>query len=559
MSNVAGKAYGMNVLTPMKPWKTWINTLLFRFGRLVPRTLSGLLGLSLIHFARWVMIRRKDWPDLGQGPQDLQNDYMLFCSNFNGTWDQYIDAFSDGIPNGLDLFWYSSTKYPQSIPITPFKDYILNNQIDTSYYYNATPGSAQRDIKAALRVFPELKALAARQPLLVPQQFAEEYHAALVRVQNDLGSPGYAPVASSDTREADWNREPFVHRARELQQAKLAAAPLPAANAAPARPARSDQTSSFDGGHYFLTVLVPVQNQYLVEHYGVQCSAVQRLRDVLATLPTALQSRATEAIGLNSPFARNLRTHLARFVVINDVQYNGREATDPIGVAIRKTRPTDPQKQDRLATPFLLFSADIDAVDGKVETLRGYLGELWSTMQAELRAIFENCYGFERVRDAATFGDYILACEVATTMPFNDYWPGPPPLKMRLLVAIAPGLIMLGLSLVIGIVLLCSLIGAWPAALLTLAGIASSLYIVYRGVLALGGQPFPAAPNADLPSVLKALYVQQQFTRHVIATQGLDDDAICARFAQFVAVHRLDDLRQPTQPPGVVGLAGSAS
>ena len=65
---------------------------------------------------------------------------MLFCSNFNGTWDQYIDAFSDGIPGGLDLFWYSSTKYPHSIPITPFKELHPANQIDTNYYYNATPG-----------------------------------------------------------------------------------------------------------------------------------------------------------------------------------------------------------------------------------------------------------------------------------------------------------------------------------------------------------------------------------------------------------------------------------
>jgi hypothetical protein len=35
--------------------------------------------------------------------------------------------FSDGIPNGLDLFWYSSTKYPQSIPMSLFKNYIRHN------------------------------------------------------------------------------------------------------------------------------------------------------------------------------------------------------------------------------------------------------------------------------------------------------------------------------------------------------------------------------------------------------------------------------------------------
>jgi len=200
----------MNVITPMRPYLTWINTLLFMVGRTLPSTLGGLLGLSIIHFARWVMIRRDQWPDLGQGKQTLQNDYMLFCSNFNGTWDQYIDAFSDGIPNGLDLFWYSSTKYPHSIPISPFKSYIRANQIDTSYYYNATPGAAQRDIKAALRVRAAILDLADKHRTLAPDAFAAEFRAALARVQNCLGSQGYAPVASIDTEAADKNRERFV-------------------------------------------------------------------------------------------------------------------------------------------------------------------------------------------------------------------------------------------------------------------------------------------------------------------------------------------------------------
>jgi hypothetical protein len=210
MSNVAGKAYGMNVVTPMKPAWTWVNTAIFMASRALPGTLSGLLGLSIIHFARWVMIRRDQWPDLGQGKQSLQNDYMLFCSNFNGTWDQYIDAFSDGIPNGLDLFWYSSTKYPHSIPVTPFKDYIRKNQVDTDYYYNATPGSAQRDIKAALRVYSALTDLADRHASLTPEQFAVEYRKTLVSIQNDLPSAGLAPVASNDTANADANRIPFI-------------------------------------------------------------------------------------------------------------------------------------------------------------------------------------------------------------------------------------------------------------------------------------------------------------------------------------------------------------
>jgi hypothetical protein len=214
MSNVAGKAYGMNVVTPMRPWKTWINRLLFCVARTQPGQLGGLLGLSIIHFARWVIIRRDQWPELGQGRPRMQDDYMLFVSNFNGTWDQYIDAFSDGIPNGLDLFWYSSTKYPGSIPITPFKNYIRANQVDCDYYYNATPGAAQRDIKAALRVWAEIDALAASHQVMPPDTFADAWRKALVSVQNDLPSAGHAPVASNDTHNADMNRRSLVLKGR---------------------------------------------------------------------------------------------------------------------------------------------------------------------------------------------------------------------------------------------------------------------------------------------------------------------------------------------------------
>jgi hypothetical protein len=221
MSNVAGKAYGMNTVTPMRPYKTWVQRTIFMASRALPSGLAGLLGLSIIHFARWVIIKRNQWPDLGQGKQNLQNDYMLFCSNFNGTWDQYIDAFSDGIPNGLDLFWFASTRYPHSIPITPFKDYIRANQIDTDYYYNATPGAAQRDIKSALRIRRAILALAGQHKTLTPEDFQKAYIAELCKLQNELGYQGYAPVASNDTENADKNRNAYVTDQRDAAQALL--------------------------------------------------------------------------------------------------------------------------------------------------------------------------------------------------------------------------------------------------------------------------------------------------------------------------------------------------
>jgi hypothetical protein len=216
MSNIAGKAYAMNVVTPSKRHLTWLNSFIFMVARGVPKVLSGLMGLSLIHFARWVIIKPDQWPDLGQGKQTLRNDYMLFCSNFNGTWDQYIDAFSDGIPNGLNLFWYTATKYPQSIPVTPFKNYITYNQVFTDYYYNATPGSAQRDVKCAMQVNRAIAELAKAHAAQTPEEFAKTYRAQMLKVQNCLGDPGFGPVASLDTERADLNRRREVQNMATL-------------------------------------------------------------------------------------------------------------------------------------------------------------------------------------------------------------------------------------------------------------------------------------------------------------------------------------------------------
>lgn len=211
MSNVAGKAYGMIVITPLAKRLGWTNKWVFRFGRSFPGILAGLIGLKFIHFARWVIIPKDAWPTLSDDRETLDRDTMLFLSNFNGTWDQYIDAFSDGIPTGLDLFWYKNARYPGSVPITPFKQYIRANQINCDFYYNATPGAAYRDVVSALRVKRALLELEAiyRDPRTSPEDFAKAYRARLKVIQNDLTTQGFSPVASTSTDRAEEHRQQF--------------------------------------------------------------------------------------------------------------------------------------------------------------------------------------------------------------------------------------------------------------------------------------------------------------------------------------------------------------
>ena len=120
MSNINGKVYAMNAITPMKPWKTWIlRGFFFLLGHVKPLQ-KDLIDLSFIEFARWVVLPRKGFPFLGNGQvkEDLKYDYLLFFSNFNGTWNQYIDAFSAVLSKGLNLVWRWSEKFPGSVPVT---------------------------------------------------------------------------------------------------------------------------------------------------------------------------------------------------------------------------------------------------------------------------------------------------------------------------------------------------------------------------------------------------------------------------------------------------------
>src|SRR6185312_11204120 len=151
MSNIAGKAYAMNVITPMRWYMAWINKLIFRIALKKPATLRGLVTLSLIHYARWVIIGRRQFPHVSpdQPKENLRYSYMLFFSNFNGSWDQYVDSFTFAIPGGLDMFWKWNIRYPKSVALTPFHKYIQYNQIETIHYYNAYPLAASNDIKSA--------------------------------------------------------------------------------------------------------------------------------------------------------------------------------------------------------------------------------------------------------------------------------------------------------------------------------------------------------------------------------------------------------------------------
>lgn len=311
--------------------------------------------------------------------------------------------------------------------------------------------------------------------------------------------------------------------------------------------------ASIEGSHYFLTVLVPVRRAWAKGSGGQTTAPMILLREKLSQMPTAMQTPERTRGGQISKFASSTLTHFARFAVIDRLGYNGYDAADPVLQSLNLQRPV--QYRDELIRPYLLFAAEFDAPSGsRSYDLAVYLRELWGVMREDLVDIFRHCIGFdpEEITTAADFINYIKACELETTMPFNAYYVDKPDL---------PSLTARGLIVGAGLAGLAAggavwwLVHRWfPVIAIimgVLAGRAGAVLFVGHRLKKFGDRPFPPSPDGDLQTILKALYLQTTMSSFVIANQGAEDADLYAAFGKYLEESKLH-APDPKHPAGKV-------
>ena len=131
------------------------------------------------------------------------------------------------------------------------------------------------------------------------------------------------------------------------------------------------------GVTYALTLMTPIER-------GREIA----LREYLESLP----------IGAESPLARLERTHMARWVIVPKVFYQG-----------------PPQKPDQLKSQWLVFTSDFDG------ELEGYLDDICGQMSEEADAIWGHCVGYPGAADRDAFKRYMRHHQIKTTIPFGAY------------------------------------------------------------------------------------------------------------------------------------------
>lgn len=196
----------MTAITPIRPWLTWLAALVlwvFKFLRL-----DRLKALRFIHFARWTIIRKSDFRavDDKQPKENLRYNYILFSTNFNNQWEQYIDAFSLVVPAGVNSLWFTSRGFRGCWPIRLFKIYIRYNEYPLRYYYNAYPEASVRDIESARELREELIRFLRTTRDMDAETFADEYHTFTQRIQTYLAS---ARQRDPRFRGTDFNEWPI--------------------------------------------------------------------------------------------------------------------------------------------------------------------------------------------------------------------------------------------------------------------------------------------------------------------------------------------------------------
>jgi deferrochelatase/peroxidase EfeB len=108
---------------------------------------SFLSGIGTIHFARWVILPR--------------TDAMLFLSNYDGSWESYLEDFIARAHAGLSAIWSNTRNFPKTKNLVEegasdgerFKRWARRYQSPTHFWFSAYPNLKNSRIRtnAAIR------------------------------------------------------------------------------------------------------------------------------------------------------------------------------------------------------------------------------------------------------------------------------------------------------------------------------------------------------------------------------------------------------------------------
>jgi hypothetical protein len=102
---------------------------------------GSLIGISTIHFVRWLLID--------------DDKRLMMLSDYDGSWESYIDEFAEMILSGLDAIWETSFGYPAdgARDLPAFKRFLRTHQVASEVFFSAYPDATILNIANDLSLY----------------------------------------------------------------------------------------------------------------------------------------------------------------------------------------------------------------------------------------------------------------------------------------------------------------------------------------------------------------------------------------------------------------------
>jgi hypothetical protein len=126
---------------------------------------------------------RRPAPNPPAPPERWHHAYLLFESNFNGRWDEYIDAFAYVLGRRMSMIWGGAYGFPGPRPAEPFKRYIRDHELPASHFYSAYPEATATTVQAALELDRRLDGFLEEAAAHAPWEFADRFRRFEAEVQ----------------------------------------------------------------------------------------------------------------------------------------------------------------------------------------------------------------------------------------------------------------------------------------------------------------------------------------------------------------------------------------
>jgi len=173
-NNVLGNMYALTVLTPIMPGA---EAGLRAYLEGLAQDESPLARLPRTHFGRWVIVDELHADPSDRKPDVLGCQYLVFSVTLDGDLPSYLDELCEELAPEAEQIWGVCIGAPHPTRGPALKDYLLHNQIHTTLFFSAYPGSTVADVRHSIELRNQTLAFAVGAQGLEPETLQQAFRA----------------------------------------------------------------------------------------------------------------------------------------------------------------------------------------------------------------------------------------------------------------------------------------------------------------------------------------------------------------------------------------------